>query len=106
SPDFPFILLTGRIRDQWHTRTKTGKVNKLNQHKPEPFLQIHPADAAELGIADKQLVEITGKRGCVRVKAEHSPDVRRGTCFLPMHWGKIVNSTLGRANNLTSELID
>ena len=104
--DFPFILLTGRIRDQWHTQTKTGKVNKLNRHKPEPFLQIHPDDAAGLGITDKLLVEIAGRRGYVRVKAELSSDIRRGTCFLPMHWGKIRNSTLGRANNLTSELID
>jgi ferredoxin-nitrate reductase len=39
---FPFILTTGRVRDQWHTMTKTGKVNKLNQHYPQSFLEIHP----------------------------------------------------------------
>src|SRR5690554_2544383 len=43
--DFPLILTTGRIRDQWHTMTRTGKVNKLNQHIAHPYLEIHPDDA-------------------------------------------------------------
>ena len=104
--EFPLILLTGRLRDQWHTMTKTGKVSKLKQHKQEPFVQIHPADAAHRRIDDGHLVVITGKRGTVRVKANVTEEVRQGTCFMPMHWGKILNSDLGRANNLTSNLID
>jgi ferredoxin-nitrate reductase len=106
SPEFPFILLTGRIRDQWHTRTKTGRVNKLNQHKSEPFVQIHPEDAAGLHISQHQLVEVLSQRGEVRVKAEVTDEVRPGTCFMPMHWGRIVNSDLGKVNNLTSHLVD
>jgi ferredoxin-nitrate reductase len=47
--DYPFILTTGRIRDQWHTMSKTGKVNKLNQHTKQAFLEIHPLDAAPWG---------------------------------------------------------
>src|SRR3954467_15497673 len=47
TPDRPLVLTTGRIRDQWHTMTKTGKVNKLKQHIPNTFLEITPADAAE-----------------------------------------------------------
>ena len=104
--DFPLILTTGRIRDQWHTMTKTGRVAKLNQHSPKPFLQLNPDDAGERGILDGQLVIITGRRGAVRVTAQLTDDVRPGVCFLPMHWGKIGNSTLGRANNLTKSLID
>ncbi|WP_247233835.1 nitrate reductase [Telluribacter sp. SYSU D00476] len=104
--DFPLVLTTGRIRDQWHTMTKTGRVAKLNQHTPQPFLQIHPNDAHARGIKDGQLVEIKGRRGEVRVKAQVTEDVRPGVCFLPMHWGKILNSNLGRANNLTSSLVD
>ena len=46
--DFPLILTTGRIRDQWHTMSKTGKVNKLKQHIPSAFLEIHPDDARRL----------------------------------------------------------
>jgi ferredoxin-nitrate reductase len=104
--DFPLVLTTGRIRDQWHTMTKTGRVTKLNQHSPRPFLQLNPADARERGIQEGQLVDIAGRRGAVRVTAQLTNDVRPGVCFLPMHWGKIVNSTLGRANNLTNSLID
>ncbi|CAG5016252.1 Periplasmic nitrate reductase [Dyadobacter sp. CECT 9275] len=104
--DFPLILTTGRIRDQWHTMTKTGKVAKLNQHSPQAFLQIHPSDAAQRNISEGQLVLVKGRRGEVRVKAQITEDVRQGLCFLPMHWGKILGSNLNRANNLTSSLTD
>ncbi len=104
--DFPLVLTTGRIRDQWHTMTKTGRVAKLNKHIPQPFLQIHPEDAKIRNIKDGQLVEVTGRRGEVRVKAQITTDVRPGLCFLPMHWGKILGSNLGRANNLTNSLVD
>jgi ferredoxin-nitrate reductase len=106
SPDFPLVLTTGRIRDQWHTMTKTGRVAKLNKHIPQPFLQIHQEDATENNIQEGQLVEVKSRRGVVRVKAQISSDVKPGLCFLPMHWGKILGSTLGRANNVTSALVD
>ena len=104
--DFPLVLTTGRIRDQWHTMTKTGRVAKLSQHSPQPFLQIHPDDANARGILDGQLIEVRGRRGEVRVKAQLTSDVRPGLCFLPMHWGKRLGSTLNRANNLTNALVD
>ncbi|MDQ1089720.1 nitrate reductase [Siphonobacter sp. SORGH_AS_1065] len=104
--DFPLILTTGRIRDQWHTMTKTGRVAKLNQHIPQALLQIHPQDALQRAVGDGQLVTVSSRRGEVRVKAQLSEDVRPGVCFLPMHWGKILESTLNRANNLTHTLID
>jgi ferredoxin-nitrate reductase len=106
SGDFPLVLTTGRIRDQWHTRSKTGKVNKLNQHISEAFLEIHPEDAAERKIRDNDLLEIFNNRGNVRVKAKLSVDIKKGVVFLPMHWGKVLNSDLNRANNLTSNLVD
>ena len=104
--DFPFILTTGRIRDQWHTMSKTGKVNKLNQHYAEAFVEIHPADAERLGINEGDVTVITSKRGSVQVKANISGQIKRGVIFLPMHWGKILGNDLNRANNLTSDLID
>ena len=109
--DFPLVLTTGRIRDQWHTMTKTGRVAKLNQHSPQPFLQINPNDARDRGIQEGQLVTIQGRRGQVRVKAQLTEDVRPGLCFLPMHWGKKLTGrqetdNLNRANNLTNSLID
>ncbi len=106
SPHFPLILTTGRIRDQWHTMSKTGKVNKLKQHIDRSFLEIHPQDAAERQIAEDDLVEIFNEKGNVRVKARISDDIKQGVVFLPMHWGKILASDLNRANNLTVNRVD
>ncbi|MCW3089868.1 MAG: NAD(P)H-nitrite reductase [Ferruginibacter sp.] len=103
---FPLILTTGRIRDQWHTMSKTGKVNKLKQHISESFLEIHPENAKERGIKENELVEITSRQGLVRVKAKYSTDIKKGVVFLPMHWGKILNNDLNRANNLTANVVD
>ncbi len=103
---YPLILTTGRIRDQWHTMSKTGKVQKLKQHISESFLEIHPEDARERNILNDQLVEIFNAKGNVRVKAKYSADIKKGVVFLPMHWGKILNNDLNRANNLTHTLLD
>lgn len=104
--DFPLILTTGRIRDQWHTMSKTGKVNKLKQHMPKAFLEIHPADARRLNITDDSLVVVTSRRGEVRVKAKISGAIKKGVVFLPMHWGKILGNDLNRTNNVTSDVLD
>ncbi len=106
TPEFPLVLTTGRIRDQWHTMTKTGKVNKLNQHIDRPFLEINPLDAQSRGIAEGDPVVITNNRGKVQVVARVTKDIKRGVVFLPMHWGKILNRDFGRANNLTQALVD
>ena len=104
--NFPLILTTGRIRDQWHTMSKTGKVNKLRQHISESFLEMNPLDAVDRVIRENDLVEIQSETGKVRVKAKFSEDIKKGVVFLPMHWGKIGNNDLNRTNNLTSKLID
>lgn len=104
--NFPFILTTGRIRDQWHTRSKTSKVNKLNQHIKQSFLEIHPDDAKSLSISSEDLTTITSKWGEVRVKAKITDSIKKGVVFLPMHYGKILNNDLNRANNVTSPLVD
>src|SRR6185503_20527789 len=103
---FPFILTTGRIRDQWHTMSKTGKVNKLNQHCSQSFLEIHPQDARMLQINGGDITVITSCRGEVQVKAKISTQIKQGVVFLPMHWGKRFGSDLNRANNLTSDKVD
>lgn len=106
TPTHPLILTTGRIRDQWHTRSKTGKVNKLNQHISESFLEIHPEDAEKRDIKDNDVVEMNSLRGNVRLKAKFSTDIKPGVVFMPMHWGKILKSDLNRVNNLTNNLVD
>ena len=103
---FPLILTTGRIRDQWHTMSKTGKVNKLKQHVSESFLEIQAEDAEARGIKENDVVEVFNGRGNVRVKAKLSDYIKKGVVFLPMHWGKVLNSDLNRANNLTNNLVD
>jgi ferredoxin-nitrate reductase len=104
--DYPFVLTTGRIRDQWHTMSKTGKVRKLNKHLPQSFVEMNPLDARRLHILEDDLVEVTSRRGEVRVKAKITDDIKPGVLFLPMHWGKILRSDLNRANNLTNNLPD
>jgi ferredoxin-nitrate reductase len=106
SPVYPLVLTTGRIRDQWHTMTKTGKVHKLNKHINKPYLEINPVDALSRGIKDNEAIEIFNERGSVRVTATYSADIKPGVVFLPMHWGKILNKSFGRTNNLTNNLID
>ncbi|WOK08529.1 molybdopterin-dependent oxidoreductase [Imperialibacter roseus] len=106
TPDYPLILTTGRIRDQWHTMTRTGKVNKLRQHIDKPFLEIHPHDAAERGIKEGMAVEIENSRGSVQVVAKLTDTIKKGVVFLPMHWGKTLQNDLTRANNLTSSVFD
>ncbi|GAA4306374.1 molybdopterin-dependent oxidoreductase [Compostibacter hankyongensis] len=102
----PLVLTTGRIRDQWHTMTRSGKVNKLKQHIPHPFLEMHPADAAKRNIRDGDPVVVSNARGCVQVTAQLTDRIKKGVVFLPMHWGKLAGSSLARANNLTPNLVD
>ena len=104
--DFPLILTTGRIRDQWHTMTKTGKVNKLRQHIDKPYLEIHPHDALIRNINDGDVVVAENDRGSVRVCVKVTDEIKKGVVFLPMHWGKLLTQDHARTNNLTSMLAD
>jgi len=106
TPDHPLVLTTGRIRDQWHTMTRTGKVNNLSRHIRFPFLEIHPLDAGARDIRQGDPVEVTNTRGTVRVTAVLTDTIKRGVIFLPMHWGRIVGQRLARANNLTAMRVD
>ena len=104
--DFPLILTTGRVRDQWHTMTKTGKVSRLKTHYPTPVLEIHPVDAFLNKVKDNDITEINSENGVVRVRAKITDTIKKGVVFLPMHWGKQLQSDLNRANNLTNTLVD
>ncbi|MDH4573954.1 nitrate reductase [Salinicola acroporae] len=82
----PLRLNTGRIRDQWHTMTRTGRASRLMNHRQEPFVEMHPVDAESHGIADQQLVELVGVEGRYRARARLAKGQRRGELFAPMHW--------------------
>jgi len=83
---YPLVLNTGRIRDQWHTMTRTAKSARLSAHLAEPFAEINPADAKALGIADATLVRVASPHGKVTVRALITARQPRGAVFVPMHW--------------------
>jgi sulfite reductase (NADPH) flavoprotein alpha-component len=103
--DFPVLLNTGRLPHQWHTMTKTGKVTKLTKLNPGPFVEIHPEDAARLGIAEKDQVEVASRRGRAVLPAVVTDRVRSGNCFAPFHWNDAFGEYLS-INAVTNDAID
>ena len=105
SARFPFILNTGRIRDQWHTMTRTAKTPRLMAHIGEPFVEIHPDDARAIGVAAADLVEIESEHGRAMLRVVVTERQRRGSLFAPMHWTDQYAS-LARVDALTSSAVD
>jgi assimilatory nitrate reductase catalytic subunit len=87
SAEFPLVLNTGRIRDQWHTMTRTGKSPRLSGHYAEPFVQLHALDAARFGLAYGDLAEVATAAARIVVRLEITDTVTPGQAFVPMHWG-------------------
>ena len=102
---YPLVLNTGRVQHQWHTLTKTGKVASLNKLEPGPFLEIHPDDAAALGIAEKDQVQIRSRRGQAVLPARINTRVMPGNCFAPFHWNDLYGEQLA-INAVTSDAVD
>ncbi|MFC4812580.1 molybdopterin-dependent oxidoreductase [Paenibacillus sp. GCM10023250] len=100
-----FVLNTGRVQHQWHTLTKTGKIAALNKLNPGPFVEIHPEDAAELGIRERDLVEIASRRGKAVLPAVITDRVMPGGCFAPFHWNDLFGPNLA-VNEVTSDASD
>ncbi len=86
STAFPLTLNTGRVRDHWHTMTRSGKSQRLSQHCAEPFVEINPLDAARHCISDADLVRVSTGLGAILVRALISPRQQAGSIFVPMHW--------------------
>ncbi len=84
--DLPLALNTGRVRDQWHTMTRTGLAPKLSAHFAEPYVELHPQDAAGAGIEPADLVEVTSRHGRIIVRALITDRQQPGNIFVPMHW--------------------
>ena len=101
----PLWLNTGRIRDQWHTMTRTAKTPRLMGHYGEPFCEIHPDDAEAAGIAPAALVEVESAHGQAIVRALVTPRQRQGSVFLPMHWTDQYASK-ARADALVNAMTD
>ncbi len=103
--EFPMVLNTGRLQHQWHTMTKTGKVAKLNKLNPGPFVEIHPEDAATLGISDGRQVELVSRRGRAVLPAVVTDRVRPGNTWVPFHWNDEHGEHL-TVNALTNDAVD
>ncbi|WP_060514527.1 bifunctional nitrate reductase/sulfite reductase flavoprotein subunit alpha [Pseudomonas sp. NBRC 111132] len=103
--DYPMVLNTGRVQHQWHTLTKTGKVPALNKLEPGPFVEIHPDDAARLGVAEKDQVAIRSRRGQAVLPARISDRVMPGNCFAPFHWNDLIGEQLA-INAVTCDAVD
>jgi assimilatory nitrate reductase catalytic subunit len=101
-------LNTGRNRDQWHTMTRTGKAPKLGAHLAEPYLELHPDDAAKAGVVHGDLVKVQNALGRAILRALVTQRVARGQPFAPMHWtrqtarGGTVNSVIAAVTDPVS----
>ncbi|HEY2710172.1 MAG TPA: molybdopterin-dependent oxidoreductase [Caulobacteraceae bacterium] len=104
-PAFPLALNTGRVRDHWHTLTRTGLAPDLCRHVPEPFVEIHPLDAAPLGLAESMLARVQTRQGEAVALARLTDRQRRGAIFMPMHWTAAFAPS-GRANPLVAADVD
>jgi ferredoxin-nitrate reductase len=88
-PDYPFVLTTGRLYGHWHTQSRTGRIEKTANMHPQPFLEIHPQDATQIGIQAGEQVEVRSRRGFARLPAQITQAIAPGTVFMPMHWGAL-----------------
>jgi assimilatory nitrate reductase catalytic subunit len=101
SAAFPLRLNTGRLRDQWHTMTRTGKSPRLGVHSPEPLLEIHPADATRAGIADGGFARVTTAHGRAVLRVSFQGGQREGSIFAPIHWSD-ATATQARIGEMAS----
>ncbi|WP_249010602.1 nitrate reductase [Conexibacter sp. DBS9H8] len=107
SQRFPLLLSTGRIADQWHTMTRTGKSARLRAAAGEPVLEIHPTDASAHGINDGALVLVRSVHGEVRLRARVCDTIGPGVVFAPFHWGALhAPAGAGALNGLTGDRVD
>ena len=104
-PDYPLRLNTGRYRDQWHTMTRTALSPRLSQHRREPLVEVHPADAAANGLAAGGLARVVTPQGESVFRVDITDGQRVGEIFVPMHWtDQMANG--GRANRLPTQNVD
>jgi len=91
--NYPLELNSGRVRDHWHTMTRSGLSSRLGAHIAEPFVSIHPDDAQDKQLVNGDLTQIESHSGAVLVRAAVSDQVKRGQLFMPIHWNQTTAST-------------
>ena len=103
--EFPLTLNTGRVRDQWHTMTRTGKSARLADHVPESFVDMHPQDALRYGVREGGLARISSRWGAMVARVQHSGGIARGSVFVPIHWSDQTASD-ARVGALVNPVVD
>src|SRR5947208_11297721 len=89
----PLRLNTGRIRDQWHTMTRSGISPRLGQHLPEPFVEVHPEDAIKFGMSDGDFARVITDYGQCTLRVAVGERQQRGMLFAPIHWSEETAAT-------------
>ncbi|MDH5735697.1 MAG: molybdopterin oxidoreductase family protein, partial [Gammaproteobacteria bacterium] len=110
---YPFWLITGRVIEHFHSRTKTKRVPQLHEMVPENYVELHPDDATSLNVKTGDLVRLTTRRGEIVIKALVVGTVQKGQVFCPMHFGDldpqdkaIYGNRLAATNRLTMNWVD
>jgi len=103
--DYPLVLNTGRMRDQWHTMTRTGKVPRLNAHVYEQYVQIHAGDAQAHQLQDGGLARLISRHGTMLARVQISEEQRAGSVFVPMHWNDML-AKAARVDALVAPITD
>ena len=93
--DYPFVLNSGRVRDHWHTMTRSGRSPRLARHRSEPFVEVHPETASGLGLEDGGWALVETPLGEVLLRVRQSRDVAPDALFVPIHWNDTVASKAG-----------
>ena len=103
--DYPLVLNTGRVRDQWHTMTRTGRAPTLGVHSPEPFVAIHPHDALAWGVQHGRLARVASRYGACVLRVAVTADQARRQVFAPIHW-QDTNASDARVGRLVNPAVD
>jgi assimilatory nitrate reductase catalytic subunit len=105
SREFPLRLNTGRVRDQWHSMTRSGLSARLGQHLPEPFVEVNPVDARKYALADGGFARLHSSHGSAIFRVQISDGSRAGSVFVPIHWSRS-NASNARAGDLVAPATD
>ncbi|WP_413699167.1 molybdopterin-dependent oxidoreductase [Psychromonas sp. KJ10-10] len=106
SSKYPFNLNSGRVRDHWHTMSRTGLSSRLSAHISEPFITINADNAKETGLSDGDLATVSSLQGAVLVRVSISPNVKNGQVFIPIHWNTKTASNASVCSLITHSIFD
>jgi formate dehydrogenase alpha subunit len=94
---YPFLLTTGRLMFHWHTGTMTRRSESLHQEVPEAYVEMHPDDAAAIGLNGGSRVRVSSRRGEIELAARVTPHIKPGVVFIPFHFAEAAANVLTHA---------